>query len=486
MITRTWLLLAALVTALALTIAQNGYFTAPGTLSLWYGACWLLFAAAVWSLRKVPVRQAAGLVLAGSIAVAATGLVGPPRTSTDSYRYAWDGRVQSAGISPYDHPPADPALDFLHDDWLFSTGPVCAQADRSKIDEDSCTRINRPWVHTIYPPVGEAYFLAVDALSPTGARHKPLQTGGALLSVGVTGVLLFAVRRRPWQAALWAWCPALPIEAVNNAHADVLGVLLTVGGLTLIARSRLTNTCRRFTGGALLGAATAAKLLPAVALAGALGGVRRVRDAVILMAPAAAVVALTYLPYLLLSEQSVLGYLGGYVEEEGYDDASGTGRFALLRRLPLPESWLLPGALLGMAATFVYVVVRGSPERPWHGALLLTGTAFLLTTPGYSWYALLLIALAAFEGRWEWLAVAVAGAADYVTDRAVPDDMLAVGTVAYGAAAATVLGVSCLRVRSGVREGRGTIRRPGRSEGPGTSRRFPSTSAVRPDRCRRK
>ncbi|MFI6940765.1 hypothetical protein ACIBI4_15940 [Streptomyces sp. NPDC050418] len=446
-------LLTALVAALAVTITQDGYFTDPGRLSLWYAVCWLLFAAAVWSLRKVPVRQAAGLVLAGSIAVAATGLAGPPRTSTDSYRYAWDGRAQSAGLSPYDHPPADPALAGLRDTWLFSTGSVCREPDRSRTVEDSCTRINRPWVHTIYPPVGEAYFLAVDSLSPEGARHKPLQIGGALLSVGVTGVLLVALRRRPWQAALWAWCPAVPIEAVNNAHADVLAVLLTVGGLTLLARGRRAGDTEgirsRRAGSALLGAATAAKLLPALVVAGALGGVRRVRDAAALLVPATAVLALAYLPYILLSDQSVLGYLSGYIEEEGYDDASSTGRFALLRLLPLPESWLLPTALLGMALAFAYVLVRGAPDRPWHGALLLTGTAFLLMTPGYSWYALLLIALAAFEGRWEWLLVAVAGAADYVTDRAVPDDTLTVGTLAYGIAAAVVVGVGVHRARSG-------------------------------------
>ncbi|MER7177494.1 glycosyltransferase 87 family protein [Streptomyces mesophilus] len=481
-------LLAALVTALAMTFTQDTYFTDPGGLSLWYAVCWLLFAAAVWTLRKVPVREAAGLVLAGAIAVAATGLAGPPRTSTDSYRYAWDGRVQSAGLSPYDHPPAAAALGPLRDDWLFARGAVCGERDRSRIDADSCTRINRPWVHTIYPPVGELYFLAVDTASPSGARHKPLQIGGALLSVGVTGVLLLVARRRPRHAALWAWCPAVPVEAVNNAHADVLGVLFTVGGLTLLARARLAGTPRRggLTGGALLGAATAAKLLPALALAGALGGVRRAGDAVRLVASALTVVALTYLPYVLLSDQSVLGYLGGYMEEEGYDDASDTGRFALLR-LVLPEPWLLPAALLGMLLACGYVIARGAPERPWHGALLLTGTAFLLMTPGYSWYALLLIALAAFEGRGEWLLVAVAGAADYVTDRAVPDGTLAIGALAYATAATGVAAVSLYRARTSNRPHRARTssrrhrtRTPGRTPAPDAPRPSPPARPGRP------
>lgn len=88
---------------------------------------------------------------------------------------------QSAGISPYDHAPQDPGPSRLRDPWLFPTGAACAGPDRAPIPGGGpvphCTRINRPAVHTIYPPVAEAYFLAVDRLSPAGARHKPLQIG---------------------------------------------------------------------------------------------------------------------------------------------------------------------------------------------------------------------------------------------------------------------------------------------------------------------
>lgn len=434
---RTATLLASLTAVLVLTIRKDGYHSDPAGLSWWYAACWLLFAAAVWSLRKAPLRHAVALVLAGGIAVAATGLAAPPRTSTDAYRYAWDGRVQTAGISPYDHTPADPELAGLRDSWLFPTGSACEKPDRARIPapagETHCTRINRPQVHTIYPPVAEGYFLLVHTLSPDGARHKPLQTGGMLLSLGVTAALLLVLRRRGnirW-AAYWAWCPAVPVEAVNNAHADVLGVLLTVLGLSVVVRHRIA-------GGTLLGAAVATKLLPAVVLPGALSGVRRARDAAVVLLPAAAVLALFYLPYALLSEGSVLGYLGGYIEEEGYDDtSSGSNRYALLRLL-LPDSWALPALAVGMLAVVWHVLRRGDPERPWSGALLVTGTAFLLLTPGYSWYAMLLVALVALDGRWEWLGIAVAGAATYVTGRAF-DDPYTVGTTAYAIAAAAVL-----------------------------------------------
>ncbi|MFD7445021.1 glycosyltransferase 87 family protein [Streptomyces sp. NPDC059909] len=458
----TGVLLAGLTAVLAVTVRQDAYFSDPLGLVRWYGPCWLLFAAAAWCLRKVPVRHAVALVIGGSVVVAATGLLAPPRTSTDIYRYAWDGRVQAAGISPYDHVPAHPALAPLRDPWLFPTGVDCAGPGRARIAalegeateearhepgqepdrEVHCTRLNRPTVPTIYPPVSEGYFLLVHALSPDGTRHKPLQAGGALLSVGVTGVLLLVLRRRggdPRQAVYWAWCPAVPLEAVNNAHADVLGVLLGVAGLAVVARHKAA-------GGALLGAATATKLLPAVLLPGALSGVRRLRDAAAVLLPAAAVVALTYLPYALLSKGSVFGYLSGYVEEEGYGDAASRSRYALLR-LVMPDDWAPWAMAAGVLCVVAYVLLRGDPERPWSGALLVTGTAFLLLTPPYSWYALLLIALVALDGRWEWLGVAAAGAAKYVTVHADADPYT-VSATAYGVAACAVLAGCALRASS--------------------------------------
>ncbi|SEE07996.1 glycosyltransferase family 87 protein [Streptomyces sp. TLI_105] len=447
----TVLLLSLLTASLALLLRAGAHGT--GFL-VGYAGAWAVFAAAAVALRHVPRRHVVPLVLAGAVAVTATGLVAPPRTSTDSYRYAWDGRVQASGISPYDHAPADPALAGLRDDWLFPRAAACGRegAALAPIDGDGrCTRINRPAVHTIYPPVAEGWFLLVHALSPEGVRHKGLQAGSAFLALAVSGLLLGVLRRRgdPRRAALWAWCPAVPVEAVDNAHVDVLAVLLSVGALALVARRR------HVTGGVLLGLAVAAKLLPAVLLPGALSGIRRPRTVAAVALPAAVTVALTYLPYVLLSDGSVLGYLSGYAREEGYDDAGAGGRYALLR-LVLPDTWALPAALLGIAAVSAAVWWRGDPERPWRGALSTTGTTFLLLTPGYSWYALLLIALVALDGRWEWLGVALAGAVAYL---AGPVTGVVGVTAAYGAAGCVVCASWWTRRRS-VGRSTGTRRDP--------------------------
>ncbi|WP_369213711.1 hypothetical protein [Streptomyces flavofungini] len=96
----TALLLSALAAVMTFTLHRGDNHSAPGRLLLGYGIAWALFAAAVWTIRKVPARAATVLVLIGSAAIALAGLTAPPRTSDDMFRYAWDGRVQAAGISP--------------------------------------------------------------------------------------------------------------------------------------------------------------------------------------------------------------------------------------------------------------------------------------------------------------------------------------------------------------------------------------------------
>lgn len=445
----TGILIAALTAAVAATVRVGGDLGAPAHLPAWYAGCWVLFAAAVWAVRKVPPRHAAALVLAGGIALCAAALCGPPRTSDDMYRYAWDGRVQAAGVSPYAYPPAAPQLARLRDPWLFPPDTRCAAWDRHVAAPGVCTHINRPGVHTIYPPVAEAWYLGVHAVSPPGSRHKPLQLAGAALAVATTAALLRALRRRgdPWRAALWAWCPAVPFGAVNDAHVDTFGVLLTVLAFTTRADVRR---------GALLGGAIAVKLLPALALPGALAGVlapgggapaQRVRRAARVLLPALLVVALSYLPYVAVSGTGVIGYLPGYLREEGYE-AGSVGRFALLR-LVLPDAWAGPAAVALIAASALYVLLRGDPGRPWRGALLVTGTALLVTSPAYYWYALLVAGLVALDGRWEWLAVPAAGTALYIEGamgvRGVPGQAWP-----YGVAAAAVVLGALLRGRHAI------------------------------------
>ncbi|MFE7524595.1 glycosyltransferase 87 family protein [Kitasatospora sp. NPDC057542] len=432
------LALAALVAGLALTVTGGGTLADRSPLHAWYVLDAALFALGLFLLRKVADRQVAPLVLIGSILVAGAGLLAPPRTSDDAYRYVWDGRVQAAGVSPYAHAPDDLALLRLRDTGLFPAGDGCTAWDERRTAAGDCTRINRPAVHTVYPPVAEAWFLVAHLF---GDGVRGVQVGGALLAVATTGVLLATGGRR--RAALWGWCPGVTIWAVNDAHVDTLGALLLVAGLACAARRRAGA------GGALLGAAVATKLLPALALPGAVSGLlarRPTRSDLVLAATVLGTFVAAYLPYVAVSGVGVLGYLPGYLREEGYEQGH-LERFGLLRVL-LPDRWVPWAAALVLAAVVLWVLRYGDPARPWRGALLVTGTALMLVAPSYPWYGLLVVALVALDGRWEWLAVPAAGQVLYLVGG--EDAQRA----AYGAALACVLMVSAVRGRASGASGR--------------------------------
>ncbi|HCT76287.1 MAG TPA: hypothetical protein DGG94_09140 [Micromonosporaceae bacterium] len=368
---------------------------------------WLLFAAGAWLVRKVPKRTAAALILLGGIGLPLAAGFAPPRSSDDLYRYIWDGRVQSAGIDPYRYAPAAPELTGLRDDFLWpQQSPWCVVPGGTDREEGlplapGCTLINRPSVHTVYPPAAQLYFTAVDLLSPDGAKERPVQLAAALFVAAVTVLLLLAMPRLgidPRLAALWAWCPLVAIESGNNAHLDVVGAFLTAAALVVLARAKTVRTVA--IGGLLLGLAIATKVTPALVAPSSL----RRRPFVVASAIGAAI-AVVYLPHVIAVGPAVLGYLPGYLNDEGY--GSGT-RFALL-------TLIFPPSVAAIAAVFILVVVaiavwaRTDPDRPWNSAVAMTGTALLLTTPGYSWYAILLVLLIAFSDRIEWLSVALAG-----------------------------------------------------------------------------
>jgi glycosyl transferase family 87 len=401
---------AVLVAAVVAGFALGTPNQARGALLAVYAVQWVAFAVAAYAIRRVP--HAVPLIIAGGALLQLLAVCWPPRTTDDFFRYIWDGRVQAAGIDPYRYAPTDPALAGLRDGYLFPGGHP---------------RLNHPGVHTIYPPIAQAFFTVLH-YAP-GETAKPLQLAAAALAVGTT-VLLVAVLRRggdPRAAALWAWCPSVVLEAGNDAHVDVLGAFLLVAGLALATR---------FPGraGALLGAAVGVKFLPALAAPALLRHPHRWR----LAAGAAGLLGLAYLPHVLAVGPDVFGFLGGYLGEEQY---SGAARYPLLGLL-LPASPLIAALLL--LGTAALVAWRTDPDRPAAGAVVMAGVAFCLICPEYPWYALLLAALAALADRARWLAVAAAAWPAYLVGPLHWDHTVTRAT-SYGLAAALILAVTLSR-----------------------------------------
>ncbi|MEU8223268.1 glycosyltransferase 87 family protein [Kribbella sp. NPDC048915] len=335
-----------------------------------------------------------GAVVAVAALCQVPGVLHAPITSTDAYRYVWDGRVQLSGHSPYGYVPLDDLLARLRDPVLFPglspaerTGVTAIPKDPARLPvDDDRTRINRPGVPTIYPPVAEAYFTVVALVTPWSAGTLGLQIAAALIAIALTWLL--AVQNRRW-AALWGWSPIVALEASNAAHVDVLAALLITAAVVTTAR-------RPKLAAILLGAAGSVKLLPLLLLPAFRGR----RPFVALGS-----FVVTYLPHLLAVGTLVLGFLPGYLSQEGFED--GSSRSAILALLLPPEARQLVAAALalGLAA----LAFHRAPRDPialtccW-----LYGAALLIATPTYPWYGLPLIALAALAARPEWIAVPIA------------------------------------------------------------------------------
>ena len=382
---------------------------------------WIAFLAAAWLLRKVPLRTSVVLILLGGIAMQVAAVSAPPQNSTDLYRYIWDGRVQAAGIDPYQYVHTATQLPGLRNEFLFYPhAEYCVSSSyvaRHPAAElaPGCTRINRPTVPTIYPPVAEAYFLGVYYLHPADDSSTPIQATTALAAVLTTVLLLFGLGRlgRDMRmAALWSWCPTVVLEAGNSAHVDVIAVGITAAAILALATARTTR--RTIIGGILLGLAIATKLTPVLTLPGVLArgdnpprshreGIRRRWVTVLLAAGGAFTVV--YIPHVLRVGGKVIGFLPGYLQQENYTKGTRFGIIGLFVTGPLA----MAVAVLILAAVALAVLQFSDPDRPWQGALVMTAAALAVATPHYQWYALLLVMLVALDGRPEWLAFAAGG-----------------------------------------------------------------------------
>jgi hypothetical protein len=338
----------------------------------------ILYLVACWLMLTQPVdRWTLPIILVVAVACRLETLFPPPVLSSDVYRYAWDGVVQHARISPYRYVPGDPALSFLR-------AP----------HRDLFGNINRrDYAHTIYPPVAQMLFYVVTWVSPT----VPAMKAAMVLFEGVTVwaliALLKALGRRPVQVLLYAWCPLLIWEVAGSGHLDSAAMAFIA--LALLARFRR----QAWLTGMWLGIAVMLKFYPLVLLP-ALWWCGDGRGSWWKMpAAVAGVVAFGYACYAGVGTR-VFGFLGGYAQEEGLE--TGARYFLLdLARRRLGEPGLPNGVFYGFCATvFVGLIVwawrvacrPGSARDGFLApAFAMAAALMLLFSPHYAWYVIWLV-----------------------------------------------------------------------------------------------
>lgn len=412
-------------TVLSATVAQRTVVNQGGSgwdlvrlLALWVP----VWAAGAVLIRRLPGRWALVACVVGAVAIRGAALAGPPGLSDDLYRYAWDAKVQLSGVDPYERAPLDPTLVPLRERWLF---PDLAASD--------ATRINRPTVRTVYPPLAQAWFVAVRVVTGGAAGERPWQAAAAVVDLGLCVLLAVGLRRLgadPRLAAWWCLSPVAAVELVNNAHVDGVAVALSVAAV-LVARRRPGLA------GGLVGAAAMVKLYPALLLV----AVAR-RRPLVAGGAFAAVCTLAYLPHVLAVGVKVLGYLPGYLKEERYDRGD---RFLLLSMTRLPTD-VLP-FLAGIVLLALVLVVWWADLPAVRAAPLLLGALLLVATPVQPWYAVSVAALGLLDRAWWWAVLAVVAWPYYVGVLLDEPDADVVGRWGYGAALIVLVTAAVVRHR---------------------------------------
>ena len=384
------------------------------------GLWWAAYVVAVLCVLRLPRRLAVGLLLVLAITVRLAAIAPKAPLSDDLYRYAWDGVVQTAGIDPYRYPPAATELAGLHDPWLWPPGHPSHHR----------TQINRPAVRTIYPPVAEAWFTVEHLFVPLSARDRGYEGVGLLLDLAVLAVLLALLRDRRW-AVLYALAPLPVLESVQNAHVDVLAVLLTLGAICLAERRRSTAAV------ALLALATLTKVYPALLLPLLLRDRSgRVRNTALFLA----ICVTSYVPHALAVGSDIVGYLPGYLKEEKY--RTGT-RYLLVGLLGLRGPAASVVVALGLLALAFWAIRTALPLPD--AAVRVMVVVLLLVTPVQPWYAILVVALACLARAWWALPITAAPYPLFFTTVLNGNGAL-VGRISYGGAALLALAMLLSRI----------------------------------------
>ena len=154
-----------------------------------------------------------------------------PTLSNDIYRYAWEGYLQTEGISPYQHSPNSKALfDYRNEFW---------------------PSVNNKDVPAIYPPMTQIVnaFVFLGFRTIFGFKIAFLIIEGYLI---ITILTILKLRgQRLERILIYVWNPLVIVEIAGSGHHDVLVVSLLLGALFLIEKRKILPSILFFSGAIL-------------------------------------------------------------------------------------------------------------------------------------------------------------------------------------------------------------------------------------------
>ena len=214
-----------------------------------------------WALARRLKPSAAALMLIFAVGLLARLMMftSNPVMEDDWHRYLWDGASVANGVDPYQFAPAEASpTDLFGEQQSLSDDPDLRQLQElTEENQTVYSRVNYPYLKTIYPPVAEGAFGLAHIIAPFSLNGWR----GILLAVDLISfcLIIWALglfgRSYLWVGLYW-WNPVILLEVFNSGHMDGLLVPFLVAALGLAKLDKLG-----FAVTALAGAA-AVKLWP--------------------------------------------------------------------------------------------------------------------------------------------------------------------------------------------------------------------------------
>lgn len=170
-------------------------------------------------------------------------LFSEPILEIDIYRYLWDGRVVTAGISPFQYSPQQVLEANQNEEHPADLQKLIAIREASPSIKHILSKIHFEEYTTIYPPVSQAVFAVSQFATPLNASvktHLTVMKFFLVLFDLLTIFLLIKILQLTSLPAGWviayAWSPLVLKEIANSGHLDSITICLTTAAIYFVVK----------------------------------------------------------------------------------------------------------------------------------------------------------------------------------------------------------------------------------------------------------
>ena len=338
----------------------------PPFLVLYFSA-FLIYMLAMATLRSTsdtrPVSVA--LILGFALLFRFTLFLSEPGLSDDVYRYVWDGKIFNMGINPYQFAPEAQELSPYRDKLYDS--------------------INHKDIGTPYGPLTILVFALTERITDSVYGMK---VPFILFDCMTMLLLLYMLKTSglPQRNVLYyAWNPLVLVEVSGSGHNDSLAVFLLLGALLLFHKNKNWQGALGI-GMALLAKYFAILFLPAVWT--------RIKNGIWLILPL--MLLLFFAPFYSGLENH-LHSLMNVGSRWRFNDSIFSMLYALTGSLTVSK------ALVTAIFILLAITIYRAQFALLKSAMILIGSALLLTTTLQPWYLLWMVPFLCFYPNRAWI-----------------------------------------------------------------------------------